>query len=176
MLQEIDLFRIDLKFLPHFDTARHKGYVGRAANRSNRSPSAVSHRLGRLRRTCDEPLFLRTPIGIVPAARALDMAVLIADILARMRVVFAGAVPSDPAQSTRCFVIGKPGAVSGVAPPSVLVTRSKAAPASNSACGNFCQIRAKLYRITPGVVPSRVSTSARSISPFCQSHRLARSL
>ena len=45
-------------------------HVGRAADRMNLTPSAVSHGLGRLRRLLNDPLFLRTPKGVVPTARA----------------------------------------------------------------------------------------------------------
>ena len=44
--------------------------MGRAAERLNLTPSAVSHGLGRLRRLLNDPLFLKTPKGVMPTARA----------------------------------------------------------------------------------------------------------
>ena len=56
--------------------------MGRAAGRLNLTPSAVSHALGRLRDLLNDPLFLRTPRGVVPTARALELGEPVADILA----------------------------------------------------------------------------------------------
>ena len=58
-------------------------------SRLNLSPSAVSHGLGRLRRLLNDPLFLKTPKGVVPTARATELAEPVADILARVRSVVA---------------------------------------------------------------------------------------
>jgi len=49
----------------------------------------------------NDPLFLRTPKGVVPIARATELAAPIADVLARVRSVMATAAPFDPATSTR---------------------------------------------------------------------------
>ena len=63
MLNQIDLTRADLNLLVLFEVVLHERHVGRAAERLNLSPSAVSHGLGRLRRLLNDPLFLRTPKG-----------------------------------------------------------------------------------------------------------------
>ena len=49
--------------------------------------------LSRLRRLLNDPLFLRTPRGLVPTARAAELAQPIADILARAAAVMATARP-----------------------------------------------------------------------------------
>src|ERR671912_1998487 len=97
MLNEIDLSRTDLNLLVLFETVLKERHVGRAADRLNLTPSAVSHGLGRLRKLLNDPLFLRTPKGVVPTARATELAAPIADILARVRSVMATAAPFDPA-------------------------------------------------------------------------------
>ena len=71
MLNEIDLSRADLNLLVLFEAVLEERHVGRAAERLNLSASAVSHGLGRLRRLLNDPLFLRTPKGVVPTARAI---------------------------------------------------------------------------------------------------------
>jgi DNA-binding transcriptional LysR family regulator len=114
MLNEIDLSRTDLNLLSLFAVVLDERHVGRAAERLNLSPSAVSHGLGRLRRLLNDPLFLRTPKGVVPTARATELAEPIADILARARRVIATAEPFDPAKSTRRFTVGAPDGVSAV--------------------------------------------------------------
>jgi DNA-binding transcriptional LysR family regulator len=120
MLNEIDLSRTDLNLLVLFETVLRERHVGRAAERMNLSASAVSHGLGRLRRLLDDPLFLKTPKGVVPTARALALEAPIADALARVRQVVASAGPFDPASSGRRFTVGAPDGVSAVFLPSLL--------------------------------------------------------
>jgi DNA-binding transcriptional LysR family regulator len=128
MLHETDLSRLDLNLLTLFDTVRREGHVGRAADRLNLSPSAVSHGLARLRRMFDDPLFLRTPKGVALTARAEEMAPSVTEILDRIRTVMAGAAPFDPAQSRRRFVLGAPDAVAAVVLPPLLAVLKATAP------------------------------------------------
>jgi len=128
MLNEIDLSRTDLNLLVLLEAVLEERHVGRAAERMNLTPSAVSHGLGRLRRLLNDPLFLRTPKGVVPTERAVELAPAIADILARARRVVSASAPFDPATSKRCFTIGAPDAVSAVMLPPLLATLKTAAP------------------------------------------------
>lgn len=114
MLNQIDLSRADLNLLLLFETVFEERHVGRSADRLNLSPSAVSHGLGRLRGLLNDPLFLKTPKGVVPTDRANMLAPAIADILQQMRTVLSQAKPFDPATSGRRFVIGAPDGVSAV--------------------------------------------------------------
>ncbi|WP_036240996.1 LysR family transcriptional regulator [Mesorhizobium sp. STM 4661] len=114
MLNQIDLSRADLNLLVLFETVMEERHVGRSAERLNLSPSAVSHGLGRLRGLLGDPLFLKTPRGVVPTDRANELAPAVAEILARVRSVISSAEPFDPARSTRRFVIGAPDATSSV--------------------------------------------------------------
>jgi DNA-binding transcriptional LysR family regulator len=123
-----DLSRADLNLLVLFEIVREERHVGRAAERLNLSSSAVSHGLGRLRRLLNDPLFLKTPKGVVPTARAMELAAPIADILARVRSVVATAAPFDPRASTRRFTIGALDGVSAVFLPPLLARLRKAAP------------------------------------------------
>jgi DNA-binding transcriptional LysR family regulator len=111
MLNQIDLARADLNLLVLFQVVLEERHVGRAAARLNLTASAVSHALGRLRHLLNDPLFLRTPKGVVPTARALALGQPVAEILARIETVMASAAPFDPATSNRRFVIGAPDAV-----------------------------------------------------------------
>lgn len=128
MLNEIDLSRADLNLLVLFETVLQERHVGRAAERLHLSASAVSHGLGRLRRLLDDPLFIKTPRGVVPTARAQELAGEIAEILARVRGVLATAEPFDPARSTRRFTIGAPDGVSAVFLPPLLAVLGRQAP------------------------------------------------
>jgi DNA-binding transcriptional LysR family regulator len=128
MLHQTDLSRADLNLLVLFEAVMDVRHVGRAAGRLNLSPSAVSHALGRLRALLNDPLFLRTPKGVVPTERADTLAPQIAEILARVRAVVASAEPFDPARSTRRFVVDAPDAISAVFLPPLLRALSRVAP------------------------------------------------
>jgi DNA-binding transcriptional LysR family regulator len=128
MLNEIDLSRTDLNLLVLFETVMHERHVGRAAERISLSASAVSHGLGRLRRLLNDPLFLKTPKGVVPTARALALQTPIADALARVRQVVSAAGPFDPATSGRRFTVGAPDGVSAVFLPPLLQRIRRGAP------------------------------------------------
>jgi len=128
MLNEIDLSRTDLNLLVLFETVLEERHVARAAARLNLSASAVSHGLGRLRRLLNDPLFLRTPKGVVPTARATELAEPVSDILARVRSVVSTAEPFDPATSTRRFTLGAPDGISATVLPRFLGELQRAAP------------------------------------------------
>lgn len=128
MLNEIDLSRADLNLLVLFEAVMEERHVGRTAGRLHLSASAVSHGLGRLRRLLNDPLFLRTPKGVVPTARALELAAPVADVLAGARRVISTAEPFDPATSTRRFAIGAPDGVSAVFLPPLLAKLRQSAP------------------------------------------------
>jgi DNA-binding transcriptional LysR family regulator len=114
MLNEIDLSRTDLNLLTLFEVVFAERHVGRAAARMNLSTSAVSHGLGRLRRLLNDPLFLKTPKGVVATERAETLAPAIAEALRHVRSVVARAEPFDPATTRRRMVIGAPDGVSAV--------------------------------------------------------------
>ncbi|XSC41822.1 LysR family transcriptional regulator [Bradyrhizobium sp. RDT10] len=128
MLNQIDLSRIDLNLLVLFEIVFQERHVGRSAERLHLSPSAISHGLGRLRTLLGDPLFLKTPKGVVPTERALQLAASVAEILARIRGVVSTATPFDQRHSTRRFVIGAPDGISSVILPSLLETLREVAP------------------------------------------------
>lgn len=128
MVKQIDLSRADLNLLVLFETVMEERHVGRSAERLNLSSSAVSHGLGRLRALLGDPLFLKTPRGVVPTDRATQLAAPIAGILEQVRGVVASAEPFDPARSTRRFTIGAPDGVSAVFLPALLEIMKQTAP------------------------------------------------
>lgn len=128
MLNAFDLARVDLNLLVVFEAVFEERHVRRAAARLHVTPSAVSHGLGRLRQLFDDPLFLRKPKGVVPTARAGELAPPIADILARVRGVVGTVDPFDPATSTRRFTIGAPDATLALLLPGLLSSLSRQAP------------------------------------------------
>lgn len=127
MLNEIDLSRADLNLLVLFETVYEERHIGRAAERLHLTASAVSHGVGRLRRLLNDPLFLKAPKGVVPTARAAQLAGPIAEVLARVRAVISTVEPFDPARSTRRFTIGAPDGASAVFLPPLLAALRRSA-------------------------------------------------
>ena len=127
-MNDTDLSRIDLNLLVLFQVVQKQHHVGRAAQVLNLSQSAVSHGLGRLRRLLNDPLFLKTPKGVVPTQRALELSEPIADILSRVRAVVSTAEPFVAVRSTRRFTIGAPDATSAVVLPTLLKNLHELAP------------------------------------------------
>ncbi|HMJ10172.1 MAG TPA: LysR family transcriptional regulator [Polyangiaceae bacterium] len=127
-MNEIQLSRIDLNLLVLFETVYTERHVASAAARLHVSPSAVSHGLRRLRQLFGDPLFLRTPKGVVPSARAEELNGPIADILGRVRGVMSSVTPFDAATSTRRFVLGLPDALAAVLLPPLIALLQREAP------------------------------------------------
>jgi DNA-binding transcriptional LysR family regulator len=147
MLNQIDLARSDLNLLVLFEAVLRERHVGRAADRLNLTPSAVSHGLGRLRRLLNDPLFLRTPKGVVPTARAAQLAAPIADILARTSAVVATATPFDPSTSTRRFTIGTPDGISAVMLRPLLARLRASAPGVDVGLRQILPSPARVWRM-----------------------------
>jgi DNA-binding transcriptional LysR family regulator len=122
MMNPIQLARTDINLLVLFDVVFRERHLGRAAERLNLTTSAISHALARLRRVLNDPLFLRTPRGVVPTTRATDLAEPIADILARVGAVMSSAEPFDARLSRRRFTIGAPDGLAAIFLPA-LITR-----------------------------------------------------
>jgi DNA-binding transcriptional LysR family regulator len=128
MVNSIQLARTDINLLVLFDVVIRERHLGRAARRLNLTPSAISHALARLRRVLNDPLFLRTPRGVVPTARALDLAEPVADILMRVGAIVSSASPFDAAHSQRRFVIGAPDAIAAIFLPELAARVRDTAP------------------------------------------------
>ncbi len=96
------LSRFDLNLLVVFEALMEERSVTRAASKLALSQPATSNALGRLRVLLDDPLFVRTPAGMEPTARAL----LLATPVRRALEDFAQALePEDfsPALADRVF-------------------------------------------------------------------------
>ena len=66
----LDANKIDLNLFQSLDILLKKKSVTKAAEYSGVSQSAMSHILARLRRTFQDPLFIRTKHGLLPSPRA----------------------------------------------------------------------------------------------------------
>ena len=101
-----DLRRFDLNLLVAFDALMAERSVTGAAQRMGVGQPAMSNALARLRDMFGDPLLTRTPSGMQPTGRALDLVEPVSRILADLRTeVFAGRA-FRPETETRVFRVG----------------------------------------------------------------------
>lgn len=99
----MNLQTIDLNLLLVFEALMSERNVTRAAKRLGLSQPALSNALTRLRRTFDDPLFLRTPSGMTPTALAQSLSDPVSAALAQLRAALEEKREFDPAASDRVF-------------------------------------------------------------------------
>lgn len=110
----MDWRRLDLNLLKVLGALLDERSVARAAERLCVTPSAVSHALARLRRSFDDPLFVRAGSAMVPTPRAEGLARPIALLVASLEAGLGGALPGeafDPARTRRTLRVAAPGAL-----------------------------------------------------------------
>ncbi|WP_413595067.1 LysR family transcriptional regulator [Citrobacter youngae] len=101
---KFDIRTLDLNLLKTLDALLDERNVTRAAQRLSLTQPAVSGMLNRLRDYFDDPLFVRTPHGIVPTLRARAMAAPIKQILSDIDILLKPA-QFDPLTETLTFTI-----------------------------------------------------------------------
>jgi len=90
---------IDLPLLAVFDAIHRERSVTGAARRVGLSQPATSAALARLRRRLADPLFVRTPAGMVPTPRADEIAPAVREVLDTVRMRILARPITDPAAS-----------------------------------------------------------------------------
>jgi DNA-binding transcriptional LysR family regulator len=100
----MNLRRLDLNLLVIFDALMAERNVTRAANRIGLSQPAVSNALSRLRHYLKDELFIRSPDGMRPTPRALELASEVHNALATLESALDPA-SFDPATAARSFTI-----------------------------------------------------------------------
>jgi DNA-binding transcriptional LysR family regulator len=121
------LNRLDLNLLRVFDAVMEERSVLRASQRICLSQSAVSHALARLREVLGDELFIRTPNGMQPTARALTMAPLVRQAWQSLETA-VGAPKFEPDKATRRFTIAVSDFVTIVMVPRLLSLLRQEAP------------------------------------------------
>ena len=97
---------LDVTALCVFAALMEEGGVVRAADRLHMTQSAVSHALRRLRALWNDPLFVRTPSGMAPSAKALRLAPHVANAVRALEQLLEPAGVFDPSEQRRQFTIG----------------------------------------------------------------------
>jgi DNA-binding transcriptional LysR family regulator len=107
-INDVKLRRLDFGLLLVFQELYRRGRSTAAAERLRLSQPAVSHALGRLRELFGDPLFVRRPGGMLPTARAAEIAPKVDALLALASEAVDGPLAFDPASSRRIFRVSAP--------------------------------------------------------------------
>lgn len=98
----MSLKRVDLNLFRVFDAIMLTGSVSGASRELGVTASAVSHALARLRLAVGDDLFIYGDDGMVPTARARELAPMVRDGLGRLDEAIS-ATPFSPCQALRTF-------------------------------------------------------------------------
>ncbi|MEN2977190.1 LysR family transcriptional regulator [Tistrella bauzanensis] len=120
--------RMDLNLLKVFAAVMTERQVGRAAERLGITQAGASNALRRLRLLFDDELFLRTPRGVEPTARAIEVWPAISSALGQMRAALTPAAPFDPRTVTAEVGIGVTEIAELVLGPAIVRHLARAAP------------------------------------------------
>ena len=108
VMKEIQLHKIDLNLLVVFEALMLEGSVAGAATRLNKTPSAVSHALARLRDQLGDPLMVKVGGRMQASPFALQLIEDVRPILMSIKRVLKLPEPFDPASSPRVFRVACP--------------------------------------------------------------------
>jgi DNA-binding transcriptional LysR family regulator len=123
-----DLRRFDLNLLVAFDALMAERSVTAAARRLGIGQPAMSNALARLRVLFGDPLLTRTPSGMQPTGRALELATPVARIIGELREEVLSGRAFQPETDARLFRIGVSDQVEVALMPGVLRAVRAAAP------------------------------------------------
>lgn len=119
--------RIDLNLLVTLDVLLAEQNVTKAADRLHLSQPAVSAQLARLRDLFDDPLLLPTRRGMIPTAKAIELAPQLRDALDHVRNALRSHQDFDPSEAELTVSIGCSDYIqAAVVMPFVLALRQKA--------------------------------------------------
>ncbi|WP_233859887.1 LysR family transcriptional regulator [Paraburkholderia sp. HD33-4] len=123
-----DFNKVDLNLLRVFQALLEEQSLTKAGKRLGLSQPATSYALGRLRAMFDDPLFVRTPEGMLPTSVAQRLKDPIGRALAAAREALRYGEPFDPSTSTREFRISMSDVGEQVFLPSICEKLQQSAP------------------------------------------------
>lgn len=133
----MDWRRLDLNLLKVLAVMLEERSVVRAADRLFVSPSAVSHALARLRRAFDDPLFVRTPQGMIATPRAQRLERPLSLLVSSLTGSSNADVFFDPRNTRRALRIASPGALDLTLIPALVDILRERAPQWSLTIQNF---------------------------------------
>ncbi len=124
---EIELRKLDLNLLLVFSAIIREGSVSAAAKRLFLGPSAISMALTRLRESLGDPLFVRSPGGMLPTPRADQLWAEVEPALAQIEAATRPAA-FDPHTAEVDLVLGAPDDLEFVLVPRLMSRLAREAP------------------------------------------------
>ncbi len=119
------LSRVDLNLLVTFHVLFENRHVTRAADQLGISQPALSHSLKRLRETLADPLFVKTPKGMIPTERAQKLAPIIASWLSDIDQTLLSAKDWSLSTAKRTFRIQSTDLIERLLLPSLITALEK---------------------------------------------------
>jgi DNA-binding transcriptional LysR family regulator len=135
-MHKINLLTLDFNLLLVLSALLEERNVTNAGERIGLSQSATSHALGRLRQVFNDPLLVRSPKGMVPTPRALELLEPLQKILLNIEQLIQPTV-FDPKTAQGTIQLGASDYATAVILPSVLKQISLQAPQLNLECNNW---------------------------------------
>jgi LysR family transcriptional regulator, mexEF-oprN operon transcriptional activator len=108
MINERRFRGIDLNLLVTFLVLMRERSVSRAAAKLFIGQPAASAALARLREQFGDELLVRTPAGMVPTPRALELEAALVPVVERMQAALFAPAGFDPASAEQTFTLGMP--------------------------------------------------------------------
>ncbi len=105
IIHQMNLNAVDLNLLTAFNALMEHRHVTQAGQAIGLSQPAMSNALSRLRALFDDQLLVRTPEGMTPTPRALELHAPIRQALAQISGALNGRAAFDPANTERTFTI-----------------------------------------------------------------------
>lgn len=102
----MNLAGVDLNLLIVFEAVLAEGSMTKAAERLDMGQPTLSNALNRLRKSLDDPLFVRSAKGMQPTPKALLLAEPIAEALSLLRESFQSSIEFDAENHKQHFRIG----------------------------------------------------------------------
>lgn len=165
-MQETNDARFDLDLLRAFRSLYEQRHVTKAAASLGISQSAMSHALGRLRESFDDPLFVRTARGMIPTARADVLSEEVSRILAGIEALLTKKKAVVPKQLKRSFSIASADYGHIVLLPALSRLLAKEAPEVDLVCGPMPEdMEPELER---GTIDLVLGVSSASTRLMCQ--------
>jgi DNA-binding transcriptional LysR family regulator len=136
-IDAVNLSRIDLNLLVHFDALLTERSVTRAAARVGIGQSAMSHNLARLRELFGDELLTRGPDGLRLTPRAAALVEPVRATLTHIQALVSRDQSFDPATTARTFRFGLPDSMEVLIMPALLAHLREVAPGIQLRLSNF---------------------------------------
>lgn len=104
-IHRMNVAELDLNLLRVFEALMSEQSVSRAALKLRLSQPATSSALNRLRDALGDALLVRTKVGMVPTARALQLKGPVSAALRQLQEALVAPAPFDPKTARRTFVL-----------------------------------------------------------------------